>query len=66
MIIIDWVYDNLLDDYDYFAFGGDDSFWIVPNLRHYLLTDPRVLHAEKDNQPLYMGNNFSVKESHKN
>ena len=49
------MYDNLIDDYDYFAFGGDDSFWVVPNLRHYLLTDPRILDAEKDNQPLYMG-----------
>ena len=31
-----YMYDNFLEDYDFFHFSGDDTFLIVENLREYL------------------------------
>jgi glycoprotein-N-acetylgalactosamine 3-beta-galactosyltransferase len=31
-----YVYAHYMDKFDYFLMGGDDMFYIVENLRHYL------------------------------
>jgi len=36
--IVAYMYDNYLDDYDYFYLSGDDTHLIVENLRNYLDT----------------------------
>ena len=36
--IIGYIYDNYMDDYDFFWLGGDDYFMIVENVVNYLAT----------------------------
>jgi hypothetical protein len=54
-MILNYIVENFLNDFDYFIFGGDDTFWVIPNLQFYLSTDPLVLEAEKNGIGLYMG-----------
>jgi hypothetical protein len=56
--MVAFMYDNYLQDYDYFLLGGDDTFMIMENLRNYLLlleseTDGRDAHPLWIGSPLY-------------
>lgn len=49
-----YIYENYLDDYDYFWLGGDDVLLIVENLRNYLVeVDGNVTDAA--NTPIFLG-----------
>ena len=37
--ILAYLYDNFLDDYDYFHISGDDAFLIVENLKEFLASE---------------------------
>jgi hypothetical protein len=47
-----YIYDHLLDDFDYFHLGGDDMYVMVENLRHFLTE----VHATTiEGTPLHFG-----------
>ena len=52
-----YVYEYYRDEFDYFHFGGDDLFVLVPNLKAYLASGP--IKARNDRgEPLYLGRRF--------
>jgi hypothetical protein len=54
LYILAFIFDNYIDEYDYFDVAGDDTYVIVENLRNYL----RVLeglYGGRDTRPLYLG-----------
>ena len=46
-----YMYDNYLDEYDYFHLGGDDLYLIVENLRRFL----ERVEDQNEDQPRYFG-----------
>jgi hypothetical protein len=53
--ILSYMYDNYLEDYDYFYLCGDDTYLIVENLRHYLAALETEYPATT---PLFAGQNM--------
>jgi hypothetical protein len=56
-----FMFDNYIDDYDYFYLAGDDTYVIVENLQNYL----RLLEGMeggRDARPLYIGQQIYVPE----
>lgn len=54
-----WKYINehFIDSFDYFLLGGDDMFYIVENLKHYLMSDEiKALSAK--NTGIFLGRRF--------
>ena len=52
-----YIYSHFLFDFDFFLMGGDDMFYIIGNLRHYLMS-PEVVSEGKRGQGLYLGRKF--------
>ena len=52
-----YIYDNYLDDYDYFVMGGTDYYVIVENLRAYL--ESEAIATANPKVPLYLGRRFA-------
>jgi hypothetical protein len=55
-----YIYDNFLDDYDYFHFGGEDVFMMVENMKEFLASD-KVKRWEQDNEDKYLMAGFWTK-----
>jgi hypothetical protein len=52
--ILAFLFDNYMDDYDYFHVAGDDTHVIVENLRNYLHL-LESMEGGRDMRPLYLG-----------
>jgi glycoprotein-N-acetylgalactosamine 3-beta-galactosyltransferase len=48
-----YIYDNFLDDYDYFHFGGEDVFMMVENMKEFLASD-KVQQWEQEEEDKYL------------
>jgi glycoprotein-N-acetylgalactosamine 3-beta-galactosyltransferase len=46
-----YIYDNYYDDYDYFHLSGDDTHFVIENMRNYLWS----VDDQNGTLPLYMG-----------
>lgn len=53
--IFAYLYDNFLEEYDYFHFCGDDTFLIVENLKEFLASDRVKEWDEVEDQYLFAG-----------
>lgn len=53
--ILAYIYDNFLDDYDYFQFNGDDVYLIVENLKEFLDSEKVRSWEEIDGNLLFAG-----------
>ena len=51
-----YIYQNHLNDFDYFMKADDDTFVIVENLRH-------MVRSYNPDEPFYMGRRFKVSTS---
>jgi glycoprotein-N-acetylgalactosamine 3-beta-galactosyltransferase len=60
--IISYLYDNFLDDFDFFHFSGDDVYLIVENLKEFLSSDFVKDYDKVPNQYLFAG--FSMKHGY--
>ena len=54
-----YTWENFASDFDFFTLHGDDVYYIVENLRQYLLS-PSVQRLEASGEALYMGRRMSV------
>lgn len=52
--ILAFIFDNYIDDFDYFHVAGDDTYLIVDNLKNYLHL-LEALEGGRDTRPLYLG-----------
>lgn len=52
-----YIHKHYLDSFDYFLLGGDDMFYIVDNLKNYLMSDEIVKYAEESNG-IFLGRRF--------
>jgi hypothetical protein len=52
--ILAFMYDNYIDEYDYFYVCGDDGYIIVENLRNYIHLLESI-EGGRDTRPLYFG-----------
>jgi glycoprotein-N-acetylgalactosamine 3-beta-galactosyltransferase len=52
--ILAFMFDNYIDEYDYFHVAGDDAYLIVENLQNYLRL-LEVMEGGRDTRPLYVG-----------
>jgi len=53
--ILAYIYDNFLDDYDYFHLSGDDIFMMVENMKEFLASDMVREWEEVQDQYLFAG-----------
>jgi glycoprotein-N-acetylgalactosamine 3-beta-galactosyltransferase len=53
--ILAFMFDNYMDEYDYFYLAGDDTYVIVENLQNYLHL-LESFEGGRDTRPLYIGN----------
>jgi ShK domain-like len=54
-----WKYINehFIDSFDYFLLGGDDMFYVVENLRHYLMSE-EIKSLSAKNNGIFLGRRF--------
>lgn len=52
-----YIHAHFIDQFDYFLLGGDDMFYVVENLKSYLMSDEIVQYAAKSNG-IFLGRRF--------
>ena len=63
-----YIYDNYMDDYDFFWLGGDDYYMIVENMVNYLATLDqsqalaRTIQAHRGKKVSYGAGNFKCRQ----
>ena len=52
-----YLYKNFLDKFDYFLMGGDDMYYVVDNLQHYLMSD-EIVKLKESGKGMFLGRRF--------